>query len=72
MSRDTWVAFSDVRVEAATDLALLVDFGDERVEWIPKSCMHEDSTVAEKHDEGVIVISGWIAEQRDLEGEEYP
>lgn len=47
--------------------ALLVDIdGDEY--WIPKSQIHDNSEVydADEHSEGTLVITEWIAKQKNL------
>jgi hypothetical protein len=64
------VRIDDVSCVRETDAALLciVD-GEEH--WIPKSQVHDDSAVFEAGHEGTLVVTQWIAEQKELEGEEY-
>jgi hypothetical protein len=47
-----------------TDEAILVDIPSIGVEWIPKSQVTDDSEVCETGDEGDLVITDWLAEQR--------
>ena len=54
------IAFADVEIIAVTEKACLVDFGD-RKEWIPYSCMDDDSAVWEKGDKGTVLIARWFA-----------
>jgi len=49
-----------------TDRALLVRFPDSRELWIPKSQISQDSDLKEEDDEGTLVVSRWIAEQKEL------
>jgi len=59
-----------VRIEGVeclreTDKAILVDIeGDEH--WIPISQVDDDSEVYSRGDIGDLVISEWIAKQKDL------
>lgn len=41
--------------------------------WIPQSQVHDDSEVSKRGDEGDLIISQWIAEQKGIEdeGSEY-
>ena len=34
--------------------------------WVPQSHIHDDSDVSKKGDVGEIVISRWLANQKDL------
>ncbi|KKN72202.1 hypothetical protein LCGC14_0413390 [marine sediment metagenome] len=61
------VRISDVTVVRETDLALLCDIEGEEY-WIPKSQIHDDSEVYEDGTEGDLVISAWLAKQKDLAG----
>lgn len=48
-----------------TDKALLVEIdGDEH--WIPKSQIDDDSEVYQEGDEGELVVSMWLAEQKGI------
>jgi hypothetical protein len=49
----------------ATDAALLVEI-DGRQFWIPQSQIDDDSEVYQAGDEGELVVSQWIAEQKGL------
>lgn len=59
------VSIDDVICKAATAKAILVVIEDEEY-WIPQSQVDDDSEVWEKDDEGTLVISDWIAEQKGL------
>lgn len=59
------VSIEDVTVKKETDKALLVKIGEEEM-WMPKSQIHEDSSVFREGDEGQLIISKWIAEQKEL------
>jgi hypothetical protein len=59
------VEFADVKCKASTDKACLCDIDGEEV-WIPLSQIDEDSEVWDYEDEGTLVITRWIAEQRGL------
>lgn len=48
-----------------SDLAILVDIEGEEF-WIPKTHVSDDSEVQEEGDEGTLIISEWIAEQKEL------
>jgi len=39
---------------------------DEEKHWIPKTQILEDSDVKEQGDEGTLLITQWIAEQKEL------
>lgn len=59
----------DVRVEKATEKALLVrrTLGNELPDWIPKSQIDKESEIshdAEEGDEGTLIVSEWIADQK--------
>ena len=59
------VEFEDVHAKAETDKALLcVIDGEEH--WIPKGQITEDSEVYAKGDDGKLVVTQWIAEQKGL------
>lgn len=57
--------FPGVAAIRATDAALLCEIDGNQV-WIPLSQIDDDSEVWELGQEGVLVVSQWIAEQRDL------
>lgn len=59
------VTIRDVKVIKATDKALLVKIEDEEV-WIPQSQIDDDSEVYKAGDEGDLVISQWIADQKGI------
>lgn len=61
------VSFKDVRCERESDKAILVSIPDyEQPMWIPRSQIHEDSEVYGEGHTGTLVISEWIAKQKDL------
>ena len=53
-----------------TDQAILFQAVDDAEgnaqEWYPKSQIHEDSDIHHKDEEGTLVISSWLAEQKGL------
>jgi len=59
------VEFENVICKAETDKAILVEIEGEEV-WIPQSQVDDDSHVWAKGDEGLLIISDWIAEQKGL------
>lgn len=62
---DNDVTIEDVTVEHETDSALLCLIDGQKI-WIPKSHIRDESEVYEKGTEGKLVISEWIAEQKNL------
>ena len=58
--------FEDVTVIAETEKAILCDLGDGVEHWIPQSQVDNNSEIWHKGDEGVLVISEWISEQKKL------
>lgn len=51
---------------AATAKAIRVRLDDGRTEWIPQSQIDDDSDIWRDGDEGTLVVSQWIAEQKRL------
>lgn len=51
---------------AETPSAILVDVGEDKPVWIPKSQIDDASEVREKGDEGELVIPEWLAQDRGL------
>ncbi|OHD23869.1 MAG: hypothetical protein A2Y38_17420 [Spirochaetes bacterium GWB1_59_5] len=62
---DGHVAIEDVTVIKQTDKALLVDV-DGTQHWIPQSQIHDNSEVYKAGTEGILIITDWIAKQRNL------
>jgi len=62
---DKNVTIPGALVTRETDKALLVEVEGEQL-WIPKSQVHDDSDVYQDGDHGDLVISRWIAEQKEL------
>ncbi len=62
---DPTADFAGVTCRKETDAALLCIIDGEEV-WIPKSHVHESSTVQAEDDEGTLIISEWIAAQKKL------
>lgn len=60
------VAFDDVRCIKETASAILVVIPDHGEVWFPQSQIDDDSEVYGKDHEGKLVVSQWIAEQREL------
>ncbi len=59
------VRFKNVACIRSSGKAILVVI-DGKEHWIPQSQVHEDSEVWKNGDEGVLVITEWIAEQKKL------
>jgi len=64
MSKDD-VEIDNVHCIAETDDALLCAIDDDEV-WIPKSQLRSGNEIHAEDDEGRLVISHWIAEQKSL------
>lgn len=62
------VTFPRCYVIGKTEKALLVLFEDASQHWIPLSQIDESCKLAHRGDEGDLVISTWIAEQKGLLG----
>lgn len=55
----------DVHCKHATDKAILVEGGDlDDEEWIPLSQVSDESEVMDIDDEGTLIITLWLAEQK--------
>ena len=63
---DRWVEISGVEVMHETDKALLCEIQGEEV-WIPKSQLGDESEVKQGGDSGTLVVTRWLAEQKDSE-----
>jgi hypothetical protein len=62
---DNDVVLEDVFAKGASEKALLcVIDGDEH--WIPKSQISDDSEVYDRGHKGKLVITHWLAKQREL------
>lgn len=59
------VEFFDVEVERESALAIYVHI-DGEYHWIPKSQISDESEVYCKGDEGILVISEFIAKEKGL------
>lgn len=61
------VIFEDVRVVALTDMAVLIDFGDDET-WVPLSVIDLDDTSfeLERESEGNVAIAEWFATKKGL------
>lgn len=60
-----YVEIENVKSERSTDLAVCCLIDGESV-WIPRSQIHDDSEVYDGHQEGTLLITKWIAEQKGL------
>ena len=49
-----------------SERAILVDVGDRRNHWIPKSLIHDDSEVWKLGQSGELVVPEWFALQEGL------
>lgn len=69
MREDDAVVTFVCEVKAVTKKAVLVQIDDKEC-WIPESQIHADSEIyaksSKKGDKGKIVMSEWIAEQKEL------
>lgn len=64
---DRFVSVSNCAAIKETPKAILVQCAEwEEDLWIPKSQISDDSEVAADGDEGTLVISSWIAEQKGI------
>ncbi len=61
-----WAEIDDVVCTYETENAILCEIGGEKV-WVPRKLISEESFVAEKGDEGVLIVAEWFALQNDLE-----
>lgn len=59
------VEFSGTVCKKETDMALLCVI-DGKEYWIPKSQIVEGSEVNSEEDEGVLLLTQWISEQKGL------
>ena len=59
------IEIEDVEVIADTEKAILCVI-EGKQHWIPQSQVREDSEVWKKGDKGTLIISRWIAEQKDI------
>jgi len=59
------VRIDDVKCIAETDSAILCEIDGDEV-WLPLSQVSDDSEVYCKGDEGTLIISAWIASQKNL------
>jgi len=62
--RERWVEL-EATCLATTEQAILVEVDNEEF-WIPRSQLSEDSEVADKGDEGTLIVTRWVAEQKGL------
>lgn len=62
---DPTAEFEDVKVIGESELALQCRI-EGKLHWIPKSQIHSDSEVYQQGDEGTLIVSEWIAEQKGL------
>lgn len=71
--RGPFLKIASTRAITATDAAVLIHIEDHGNVWIPQSHIHDDSEVSKPGDEGDLIITQWIAEQKGIEdeGSEY-
>lgn len=60
------VFVEEVSCKRATDKAILCDIPELGAVWIPQSQIDDDSEVYKAGDEGTLVISQWIADQKKI------
>lgn len=68
-SASKWVHVTVDRIERVTPMALLVTIGDEEY-WLPKSQISEANKYEEGDEDLTLSITEWIAEQKDIEGDD--
>jgi hypothetical protein len=68
MSGETGFKVQDALCVRETEKAILVEASDlpDQQMWIPKSCVHDDSEVFKKDDEGTLVVMEWFATKNGL------
>ena len=65
MGREDDYQMSGATCVKATDKALLIESDElDKDEWVPLSQVSDDSEVMGEGDEGLLVVTAWIAEQR--------
>ena len=78
MDRNDWTEYTDADGDGnfvsyegeakgirATDRAVLIKFDDGNEDWIPRTQISTESEVYDKGTEGTVVITKWLAEQRN-------
>lgn len=60
------VTFDGARCVRETPASILVIIPDHGEVWFPQSQVDDDSEVFAKGHEGKLVVSQWIAEQREI------
>jgi hypothetical protein len=64
---DKNVILKGVKVLKETEKALLVESKETGEEhWMPKSQIHDDSDVFQDEDEGDMIVSKWLANEKNL------
>ncbi len=62
-----YVVLDDCVCKAATAKAIRVYIPDaEETMWIPLSQVHDDSEVFESGTEGTLIITAWLADQKEI------
>jgi hypothetical protein len=69
-SSDPMKSVDNLTVVRATEKAILVKTVGGKENWIPKSQIHEDSQIQSFGDEGTLIISEWIYNQKEWDKEE--
>jgi hypothetical protein len=65
MAKEDEVRFEGVTCKAESERAILVEIEGEEI-WVPKSQVVNDSEVYKKGDDGVLILTRWICEQKKL------
>jgi hypothetical protein len=68
-SKDDPITLEKATVLRGSSKAVLVRFeheGESRTEWFPLSQVHDDSEVWNVGDEGVMLVTRWIASEKGL------
>lgn len=61
------VEFKGAKCVGETRKAIRVVLADGTADWLPKHFVDDDSEVYKNGDEGTLVVSDWIAEQKGWE-----
>jgi hypothetical protein len=63
--KDDGVRYEGSNCDVETDSAIhVIGVISESGEWVPKSCVHDDSEVYEKGGEGTFIVKRWFAEKK--------
>jgi len=60
------VHFKNARSTSSTERAVYCILENDHGLWVPKSQIDDDSEVYDKYQEGKLVVSLWIAEEKEI------